>query len=371
MKKKDSQLSIAPATGTRKLSAAQREFNGLIKKIEEKRRVLQAWETAIPLYMERWSTEFRPLLDSYHECSLEFLHVLDRLSGEIKLSKADRATLSQEICELAISLMEEDDETLKVLHNKHSGRDFDADQREDDELLKQGLHEIFGIDLGEIDMQSPDAIAEKLHEQFQTEQMAHEPKAQQKNAHQLRKEKEAVEASQSVREVYRKLASALHPDRESDPAERERKTALMQRVNHAYSERNLLDLLHLQLEVEHIDPLTIGTLSKDRLKHYNRILQDQLTELVQEQLNLEEMFRDQFNLAPYETLSPRNLKGKYQLQVDLLNVDIKHLKHLCQALPGNPKALKAWLKEQRQHHQAWDFEDEIFDFDDIPDELFR
>lgn len=370
MKKSDAQISIVPATGTKKLSAGQREFNGLIKKIEEKRRVLEAWQAALPLYMERWNTEFQPLLDTYFECSHELVLVLDRLNDTVKLSKTDQATLRREICERTISLIE-DDESLKALYQKHSGRDFDADQREEDEFLKQGLHEIFGVDLGEVDMQSPDAIAEKLHEHFQTEHMAHERKTQKKAAPQSRAEKAAVEASQSVREIYRKLASALHPDRESDPAERERKTALMQRVNHAYSERNLLDLLRLQLEVEHIDTDTMGTLPKDRLKHYNRVLREQLTELEQEELNLTDIFRHQFNLDPFEPLSPRNLKGKFQMQVDLLNADVKHLKQLIQALPQAPKALKAWLKEQRQQHQAMDFEDELFDFDDIPDELFR
>ncbi len=48
-----------------------------------------------------------------------------------------------------------------------------------------------------------------------------------------RREAEAQQATQSVREVYRKLASALHPDRETDERQREAKTALMQRVNQA------------------------------------------------------------------------------------------------------------------------------------------
>lgn len=64
MKNTDYQLSIAPAPGTKKLSAGQRKFNGLIKKIEKQRQTLQAWEAAVPLYMEPWSTEFRPGLDS-------------------------------------------------------------------------------------------------------------------------------------------------------------------------------------------------------------------------------------------------------------------------------------------------------------------
>lgn len=365
MDKTASKLSIAPNTATKKLSAAQRKFNGLIKKIAEQREILKAWETAVPLYMERWHTEFEPLIDSYHECSLEFLHLLDRLSEQIKLSKTDRHTLSQEICELAESLMGVDDEGVKALHNKHSGRDFDADQREEDELFAQGLEEIFGVDLSDVDVGSPDAIAEKLHEQLQTEQMAHEPKSKKKSARQIRKENEATQASQSVREVYRKLASALHPDRESDPVERERKTALMQRVNHAYSERNLLDLLHLQLEVEHIDADAIATLSNERLKHFNRILTEQHEELLQEQLGHEQLFKHQFAIDPFDNVTPRTLKGKCQYQLHQLILDIKDMKDKIQALQ-DPKALKAWLKEQRELRKAMDWEDDFF-----PDELFR
>lgn len=367
MKKNDSQLSIAPTTGKKNLSAAQRKFNGLIKKIEEQRQTLQAWETAMPLYVERWHSEFKPLLDVYDGCNLEFLQVLDRLSGQVKLSKTDHRTLTREICEMAESLMGIGDESVKTLHNKYTGRDFDADQREEDELFAQGLEQIFGVDLSEVDVGSPDAIAEKLHEQFRTEQMAHEPKSQKENARQVREEKEAAQASQSVREVYRKLASALHPDRESDPVERERKTALMQRVNHAYSERNLLDLLHLQLEVEHIDANSIATPSNERLKHFNRILSEQLAELLQEKSDHEYTFKHQFNLEPFDTVSPRTLKGKYQHQLNQLTEAIQYTKNLSQELQ-DPKALKAWLKEQRRLHKAMAWEDDFFA---PPDQLFR
>ena len=57
----------------------------------------------------------------------------------------------------------------------------------------------------------------------------------------------------AVREIFRKLASALHPDRETDPGERARKTALMQRANVAYAANDLLGLLELQFEVDQID----------------------------------------------------------------------------------------------------------------------
>src|SRR5690606_20305824 len=90
-----------------------------------------------------------------------------------------------------------------------------------------------------------------------------------------RKAQAAREASVSVREVYRKLVSALHPDREIDAAERKRKTRLMQRANQAYERNDLLELLALQIETEQIDAAALASVPEERLKHYNQVLLDQ------------------------------------------------------------------------------------------------
>src|SRR5207253_3081307 len=309
MKPNTPPLSISPAAKKKKLSAGQRKFNNLIKKIEIQRQLIQSWEAAIPAYLEHWNSDFKPLLNEFHQRHLELLNFLDDASERIKLSKADRLTLQIEICERAISLMDgENDEAMKALYNKHSQRDFDSEQREEDDLFKQGMEEIFGIDLGDdVDTASPEAIARKVHEKMQAEAAEQQTKPGKKTARQQRDEKDAAQASQSVREVYRKLVSALHPDRETDAAERERKTALMQRANHAYGERNLLDLLQLQLELEHIDSHYIGELAADRLKHYNRILTEQLAELEHEVVDMEGAFRAQFDIDPFERLTPENI----------------------------------------------------------------
>lgn len=70
-----------------------------------------------------------------------------------------------------------------------------------------------------------------------------------------------------MRDIFRKLASALHPDRETDPAEHGRKTALMQRANVAYAANDLLGLLELQLEVDQIDQTGLDNLGDDRIKY--------------------------------------------------------------------------------------------------------
>lgn len=374
MKNNTSQINIAPASGTKKLSAGQRKFNGLIKKIEKQRLLLQEWQNATPLYIERWHLEFAPQLNQYHQCKIELVHVLDHLSERIKLSKTDRQTLIQEILDQTYSMIEsgceeEEEAALKALYNKHSGGDFDADEREGDELLKLGLKDIFGVELDDdVDMQSPEDIAQIILEHQQAEQTTEQQKAGKKTPRQQRLEADAAQVSQSLREVYRKLASALHPDRETDSDERERKTALMQRANQAYSERNLLDLLQLQLEIEHIDASTLETLSADRLKHYNQVLTEQLHELELEVLNLEMSFRDQFNLEPFDELSVQDLPDIYKIQLDILNTDIEELRTLCEELK-DPKSLKSWLKEIRRYEKAMELDDDLFD--DLPNIFFR
>ena len=57
---------------------------------------------------------------------------------------------------------------------------------------------------------------------------------------------DAQDARRSLREVFRRVASVLHPDRELDPERRDAKTALMQQANRAYEEHDLLALLELQ-----------------------------------------------------------------------------------------------------------------------------
>ena len=56
----------------------------------------------------------------------------------------------------------------------------------------------------------------------------------------------------------------------------------MQKVTVAYKNRDLLQLLELQLTVEQIDQNEIDAINEDRLRYFNKILQRQSRELKQE-----------------------------------------------------------------------------------------
>src|SRR5450830_1514707 len=169
---------------------------------------------------------------------------------------------------------------------------------------------------------------------------------QKKLAREARQEKEAQHVSQSIRAVFRQLASALHPDREQDPAERDRKTTLMQRVNVAYDKRDLLKLLELQLEVEQIDQSMINAISADRLKHYNKILTEQSVELQQEIEDMERDFRASFGFSPDASLSPAQVMHSLQAHIKHIQRDITMLKQDLAAL-RDISNLKRWLKSYR------------------------
>jgi hypothetical protein len=221
-------------------------------------------------------------------------------------------------------------------------------------------------------MSSPEEVLQRAHarmdeqqaqevaeNQAREERRAKRKKSAKQLAAQARQEAEQAQLSQSIREVYRKLASALHPDREPDPQERQRKTALMQRVNQAYAKNNLLQLLELQLELEHIDQSAVNNISEDRLKHYNSILKEQLGELDQEILHVEAGFRHAYGIPPFIDVSPdtvvRNLAG-----------DIAEIQHSIRDLEKDLLAfedlrrLKSWLKDLKRRQAALRFEEMPF-----------
>ncbi len=72
-------------------------------------------------------------------------------------------------------------------------------------------------------------------------------------AAQRQRAQDAQAVTGSAREVYRRLASALHPDREPDADLRARKTALMQQANQAHAAGDLQALLALQRQVGQLD----------------------------------------------------------------------------------------------------------------------
>ena len=342
------------------LSKSQKLFNNLIKKIDAERKRLVTWQTMIPLYHQKHASEFAPLTQTFNELRAELVRLFDKASAEKLFNKNDKAKLKDMICTIAAELIvENDDEDLKRIYNKHSGGDIDAEIKEEKSAMKAMMQDILGVDLGDdFDFRSPESmmahVSEKMRQKLEDEEQVRQD-YQKRNvkrkrsaktlAREAKQEAEAQNISQSIREVYRKLASALHPDKEQDALERDRKTALMQRVNIAYNNKDLLKLLELQLEVEQIDQAAIDTITEERLKYYNKILAEQSKELRMEVSAVSDFFRIRFNIAPDVSLSPETAISSLEDDIKNIKKDISGLKddlYLFQDLKNLKKHLKLY-----------------------------
>jgi hypothetical protein len=364
-------VRIIEQKATPSLSKAQKTFNRLSKKIAKQREQLSAWQTTIPLYQEKYVREFDPLLQSFDDYRVQLVHIFDRLYADKIFSKTDRTKLQHIICAMAADLLDSGEhKALKEIYNRHSGSDYDAEEEQDNQEIKSMMESMLGVELeDDIDMRIPDdfidQISRQLHEKLHRDtQDLENPSASRSSrkksakamAKEARLQAEAQQVSQSIREVFRKLASTLHPDKEPNPKERARKTELMQRVNSAYSNNDLLALLELQLEIEQIDQTVINSISEDRLKHYNKVLKEQSAELQQELDMVEMSFRAHFDFSPYGALSPTMAFSMLERDIAQIREDIDGLKEDVETLQ-DPTNLKKWLKAYKiVRRQAFDLD---------------
>lgn len=357
--KKVVHIKAAPAQAA--LSPAQKKFNSLIKKIDAQKQLLAEWQEMFERCQRDAVEKLAPLKQSMKEQQTAMVQLLDRQFTSNKFTRTQQEKLTHIIVELCEELLCSDDNAeLKTMYNKYTQSNYDTEAEEEQdvatEFMKSMFEKEFGIvlDDDDIDLQNPQATAERLTakvKQLEAEAEAAAARPQRKkSAKQLAKEareaEEAANVSKSIQAVYRQLTAALHPDREQDPIERERKTELMQQVTVAYSNKDLLKLLELQLAVEQIDQSKLSSLSAERLKHYNKILSDQLAELQDEVLFKENEIRMMLQLSPFEPLSPNRLVTLLKHDIQAMQAALKGIQNDLQVFQ-DVKNLKAWLKNFR------------------------
>ena len=159
---------------------------------------------------------------------------------------------------------------------------------------------------------------------------------------------EALDAHRLLRTLFRQLASALHPDRETDRAEHQRKSDLMSEVNTAYARRDLGALLRLQLRVELADPQAIARMADQQAGALSRLLKDRAATLEQELATVQAHARQEFGMAPFGGVDAATLSRSLLLQRQALQQQINQL-HQDLLLVRDDARFKRWLRAQ----SAW------------------
>jgi len=329
----DTEVSlVAVLAQSKPLTKAQQSFQRLVAKIELKRDQLKHWQAYGLRYNQRLAGEMEPLRAQLRVGQRQMAVLIDELltapPADRSLGRVQRAKLKQLLLDILADLLEDgDDAALEALHDKHSNVSRQEVRLTELELTQALLQDVLGL---EIDDDHGAATAEELFDHAQrkmherAERQAHraagahgergergERGAKRSRASMAkakadlaRREQAAKEVGQSLRDVFRKLVSTLHPDREPDAEVRQRKTLLMQRVNLAYEANDLLTLLGLQLEIEQIDATHLSTVPPQRLAHYIQILREQLAGLESELERCVQPFRDTMGLEWRGSLTP-------------------------------------------------------------------
>lgn len=273
-----------------KHSKEQKQFNKLVKDIHALRTALAQWQEFLPALRHRVMTEIEPLTARYREHRVQLVMLFHRAIDSKELGRRHK-TKAVEILRWHLSeiLANGPDPELIALYDQYAEVSFAEEQAMGAELLRSMAGEVFGIEFDEGDdaqalteEQLARVIAEKLEAEYESQagrSRARHKKSAKAQAQEALHQQLAHSASDAVREIYRKLASELHPDRELDADQRTRKTTLMQQANQAYAASDLLTLLGMQLQLEQLDPTTLSSLARERLLQYNHVLADQCQQL--------------------------------------------------------------------------------------------
>lgn len=324
-------LEISFNQDAEKLSPQQKKFNRLIQKVEQQKQLLEDWKHAQQQIQTSASQELLPLYAKWHETLYLQLKLLWQYQQTQKFAKTHLERLDDKIEMLASQLQQNPNlsaqqiqliEQILQYYQPHEqnddfesafGADLDdelqdlnVDELGDDEqreLQKAYLIEMICKKLGvdpewidfDFDPNDPQDLIQKLHqkieendEQFMVNHLNVEDReqyqkyAEREHQKQLKKQ-EKLElakkmASKSMKSIYLKIVSIIHPDREQDEQKRIEKTELLQQANQALENKDLFSLLKIRGQVESDN--TFGQkLANDQLKMYNLNLEDQVEQL--------------------------------------------------------------------------------------------
>ena len=348
------------------LSKSQKEFNRLTRRIAKLEQEVHEFGEAATRLRQRVQQEYRPLQARHNAERAALVRLFDRALDTYKLTKGERNKILDLLLNGCIDLLDRGHADLQPIFDKHapppaSAEEEAAADRETSEMMKQLFTLRFGIEFDpDVDVSTQAKftayVDQKMAEQEarfaaeeaqEAERRAKRKKSPKQQAAEAKKQAEEKNITKAVRTLYMDLVKALHPDLEPDEAEKARKTELMKQVTTAYEANELLTLLRLQLELERIDQAHLENLAEDQLRHYNKLLREQVREL-EDRLQQEQLDLSGFTGQPYYHLpTPAAMELDYQRQKQQLEYKIKQLAAEVLAFEHDPAALKAFLKSHR------------------------
>ncbi|MEK6736210.1 MAG: hypothetical protein AABY47_06545, partial [Pseudomonadota bacterium] len=224
------------------LSPAQQRFNRLLARIDKLKDQFAEMQVICDAHRPVYHQVLTPLRERHRQYMRDMVFFLDGRLQRKGLNTNQKQIAADILCNLCMQLVAQGDEEMKSMHDKHSSESLAQKEQTAVMDMRDMIEDILGEPL--TDDESLDTVQDVLRagmERLREAKTAEQEARQQARARkkkpgttQLKARADQEAAETTLRKVFRQLASAVHPDRESDPDERDRKTALMSEANAAY-----------------------------------------------------------------------------------------------------------------------------------------
>ena len=295
------------------LSKPEQKLNRLIDQIEQQKLLLATWQKAkdeIRTYSQK------ALMPAYRDLYTTLYEQMQTLWNSLNLyrfNKSDSTIIEDKIQNLACLLQDShmlNQQQMDEVEKMHAYFQQPAQLAESKKKSKKSAVAEMNVDF------ESDAMDEYVEdwdaEQYQQAREQAKLKRQQDKQAQAEKM-----TTQSLKSVYLKIASIIHPDREPDEAKKIEKTELLQRANEAYEQEDLFFLLKLQLEIELSKHASNKGLGAEQIKFYQQALEAQSQALKQQiqQLIDSLVWSNKAKIAVQKSKGQLNIQNLYK-QID-------------------------------------------------------
>ena len=348
-------------------SPTQQRFNRLLARIDKLKQQLDTLQTLADTQRPLHQRALHPLREQRRVLMRQMALRLDeRLQGR-GLSKAHKQTATDILCKLCETLAADGDEAMRVLHDKYSPLSLAEMQQVAAARVRAAMEDRLGRPLDtELPLDTLDDVLfagmRQLREAAEAEAAEREQaKSKRKpSASQRRSEQQQEDAETTLRKLYRQLSSALHPDRELDPAVRAHKNTLMVEANTAYKRRDLVALLHIQLHIAQTDPQSLSRMAEEKIESMSLLLRQQTADLERELDTQKQQVLHEFGMSEFEPVSAASLRSHLTMEKQALNQDVAAMEQDLRSVRDDA-SFKRWLKQQKQLAEHYD------DFDPLDD----
>lgn len=318
------ELKTTPQTGL-EIAPQHPKLNRLIDEIEQQKALLLAWQNAKDEIRAYSQKALMPAYRDLYATLYEQMQTLWNSLNLYRLSKTDSSTVEDKIQALASLLQgsrmlnqQQVDEVEKMYAYYVQANEYDKKKSKKKDEFFEASENI-----------ASNVQEESFDEDWNSDQYQQAKEQAKLKRQQEKQAKASMLVNQSLKTVYLKIASIIHPDREPDEAKKEEKTELLQRANEAYEQEDLFFLLKLQLEVEQSKNGSNKGLTAEQVKFYQQALEVQSQALKQQIQELIDslVWSNKAKIAVQKSKGQLNIEQLYK-QID---ADVSNVKHQLKA----------------------------------------